>query len=140
MIKNCIICGKQFTAKTKAHVTCSKPCRVVYKKKKQKEKRHPKVYTKVCVTCGNSFETTYSTKLACSKECGDKYHKKHAKEHRTKLKNEKENEKSKNFEKNASALSDDALEARNLGVSYGMYVAMKYMEGQNERTKKVIRN
>lgn len=141
--KECVICGKLFIPKTANQKCCSPECsdkRIKqYNVERYREQNNcTGSYERTCVVCWKKFITNHPRKITCSNECSVI---RHNESNRISYRNNKHIVKSRNKNiSNSKKLSNDALEARNLGVSYGTYVAMKYMEWQNERTKKVIRN
>ena len=124
MTRECVTCGNNFETKTKVHITCSEQCRIVYRRKKKKEKRKGKMQVKKCETCGKTFETTMTRKKTCSEECSRELHKIRCRNYSPTKKNERKKE------DNAKLISDDARKARELGVSYGMYKAMNWQKGE----------
>lgn len=81
MIKVCVICGKEFTTKSKA-VCCSDECRRVYDRNYAREYKrrsygetHASVqsnrhYEKTCAVCGAKF-VGYTYSKYCSTHCAD---------------------------------------------------------------------
>ena len=136
--KVCTECGKTFITITAVQVTCSPECSASRHRKHNKKynKARAVIKQKNCVVCGEKFETTHYAKLTCSKECSDAYHKEQVKAwHKNKNKTGKANTnpetKTKQSTKsNGEALAEEARKAKELGMSYGMYKAMKLMEGE----------
>lgn len=140
--KVCTECGKTFITITAIQVTCSPECSA------SRHRKHNKKYNKAravmkqknCVVCGEKFETTHPSKLTCSKECSDAYHKEQVKAwHKNKNKNKTKTGKAntnpetktkQSTKSNGEALAEEARKAKELGMSYGMYKAMKLMEGE----------
>lgn len=136
--KVCTECGKPFITITAIQATCSPECSA------SRHRKHNKKYNKArtvmkqknCVVCGEKFETTHPSKLTCSKECSDTYHKEQVKAwYKNKTKTGKANTnpetKTKQSTKsNRETLAEEARKAKELGMSYGMYKAMKLMEGE----------
>ena len=134
--KVCTECGKPFITITAIQVTCSPTCSA------SRHRKHNKKYNKAravmkqknCVVCGEKFETTHPSKLTCSKECSDAYHKEQVKAwHKNKNKTGQANtnpETKQSTKSNGEALAEEARKAKELGMSYGMYKAMKLMEGE----------
>ena len=136
--KVCTECGKPFITITANQVTCSPECSA------SRHRKHIKKYNKAravmkqknCVVCGEKFETTHYAKLTCSKECSDAYHKEQVKawhKNKNKTKTGKANtnpEIKQSTKSNRETLAEEARKAKELGMSYGMYKAMKRMEGE----------
>lgn len=79
MIKNCVICGKEFdTGGRSAAVTCSKDCayeRLQQRRAAYRQKRRvgftPQM--QVCHTCGKEFLAAHSEQYYCSRQCQPGY-------------------------------------------------------------------
>ena len=132
----CAHCGKLFITKRIRQLTCSSECSEAKGKEYRKNyyKSKPKAnILKNCVICGNVFETTHVRATLCSDACKRKYHLRKNKEcyDRNKHKWGKSNKKSQDIKvSNADLIAEDARKAKELGMSYGMYKAMKLMEGE----------
>lgn len=126
--KICVECGNPFTPKNARQVVCSPTCSENRHRKQNKKYSEAKAIIKhrVCIVCGKEFETKHGTKLTCSKECSDIYHKNQVMEwHKTnKGKTYSRPKPKRTPTSNREALVEDAKKARELGISYGMYVAM----------------
>lgn len=71
-----------------------------------------------CICCGESFLTRQKSRLYCSEECRKKYW-----DELRRLTYKKKHSNAVNEE-----LVEVAAEARDAGMTYGQYVAKKYME------------
>lgn len=71
-----------------------------------------------CIHCGKNFMTRQKTRLYCSEECRKKYW-----DELRRLTYKKKHRNTANEE-----LVEVAAEARDAGMTYGQYVAQKYME------------
>ena len=89
---------------------------------------------KTCVICKEIFDTNYPRKLTCSDDCGKIYHNLKAREYHSKKKPTKSKKKRKTTESNMKKIADKAVQARKLGMSYGMLVAMEQMEKEKTVT------
>ena len=74
MIKQCVICGKEFSTNRSTQKICSSECRRGLKRQWDCEyrKRKAKAKTKTpkkCVVCGKEFIPKTSRYVACSPEC-----------------------------------------------------------------------
>ena len=88
---------------------------------------------KTCVICNKNFQTNYPRKLTCSDDCGKIYHNLKAKEYQSKKKT-KSKKKRKTTGNNMEKIADKAVQARKLGMTYGMLVAMEQMEKEKRVT------
>jgi predicted nucleic acid-binding Zn ribbon protein len=101
---NCIVCGRELTGAQKKF--CSKKCSNANNVGKM-------MYWCTCAICGKKFLWKNSGKKFCSDECKAKYEP----PRRERKKEEKGN-----------SLTEDAAEARKMGMSYGKYMALKYIK------------
>lgn len=143
----CAHCGKTFTTTQGARICCSLECgearnrefaKLRYERKLKKE---PKKYFKNCSICENAFETTQPRACLCSSECKREYQRIKQKEYVKRRKAERVREVREVREdrrnkpkvpkvSNTSLIAEDDRKAKELGMSYGMYKAMKRMEGE----------
>jgi len=72
MIKNCVICNKQFKDTTICSVRlyCTTICKVI---RDNKAKRTPHNFTKNCSICNTEFTDTAYRKKYCSVKCRNKF-------------------------------------------------------------------
>ena len=90
---------------------------------------------KTCVICKEIFDTNYPRKLTCSDDCGKIYHNLKAREYHSKKKPTKSKKKKKmTTNNNMEKIADKAVQARKLGMTYGMLVAMEQMEKEKRVT------
>jgi hypothetical protein len=70
MIRNCIVCGKEFETK-RTRKTCDESCANDRKKQLHREaySKTKTYHLKTCSVCGKEFETSLSFSNVCSKEC-----------------------------------------------------------------------
>lgn len=130
MVKTCVICEKMFETKTSRQLCCSPECSNEHHRRYCI--KHAKIAiakTKVCVICGEEFETTHSRKITCSEQCGRENHRRNSVENSKKWYARKKIERNNSVKKDTGSLADDVREARKIGVSYGIYKAMKQMKG-----------
>lgn len=70
MIKNCIICNKEFETTRNNTVTCSDECKL--KRRRQTQNNHriksQTLYKRECAICGKPFETYRDKQILCGKE------------------------------------------------------------------------
>lgn len=77
----------------------------------------------ICVICGKHFEYQKGNKITCSKECMAERQRRYSRERDRKR--QELNKKKKAKPKHKSTLGEDAKEAKNIGMSYGQYIAKK---------------
>lgn len=77
---------------------------------------------KYCAVCGKEFYTHTSKVICCSDECQEERSKVLASQRRAK----KRNDKTKTYHR--PSLDNEIDEARKLGMTYGQYKAMKYID------------
>lgn len=143
----CANCGKTFTTTQGARICCSLECGEARNRElaklryERKPKKEPKKYFKNCSICGNAFETTQPRACLCSSECKREYQRIKQKEYAKRRKAERVREVREVREdrrnkpkapkvSNANLIAEDNRKAKELGMSYGMYKAMKLMEGE----------
>lgn len=81
------------------------------------------MHNKKCKLCGKPFLTANLNTKYCSPDC--------KKEARKRMEHQRwEDEKGRRCRKKPSTLSETNRLAREAGMSYGKYIAMKYMEEQ----------
>ena len=73
-IRQCAICGKDFSARRKCSKYCSKECRAEgerINKQKWQAQNAPAttIFTKTCPVCGEDFETLRNSQIYCSIKC-----------------------------------------------------------------------
>lgn len=130
-VKICLECGSAFVPKNARQVVCSPTCSENRHRKQNKKYREAKKIARrpTCAVCGKEFETTHKTKITCSEECSKIYHKEWARE-RSRTHSKKFAEPKAKQIAVSGALAEEARKAKELGMSYGMYKAMKLMEGE----------
>lgn len=72
MIKQCVICGKEFSTRQFNQITCSEECREEYQRQWHREyhkKKYPPKPPKKCAVCGKEFIPTADKRVFCSPEC-----------------------------------------------------------------------
>lgn len=130
--KKCVICGKEFMPKESRHICCSDECGRIRKNQKslawQHEHKKPiKEFEFICLACGKTFVTNKPNQKTCNAECKSIYsksiHSKSVKKEKVEIKEPKSN-----YEE----IVDIAIEARKHGMSYGKYVAMMHMKGEQK--------
>lgn len=134
----CAHCGKTFTTTQGARICCSLECGEARNREfaKLRYERKPKKYFKNCSICGNAFETTQPRACLCSSECKREYQRIKQKEYAKRRKAERVREVREVREdrrkkpkapkvSNANLIAEDDRRAKELGMSYGMYKAMK---------------
>lgn len=131
MVKECKFCKKVFETDMKKMIYCSHKCATDAHKEKIREKKEQ--IKKICAVCGAPFETNRPHKMTCSYECAEiRYRGKRA-EYGRKKKFENKNKKEKSTP--TKKLVDDAVVARKLGMTYGQYKAMQYMNINGDKDK-----
>ena len=125
MVKNCLICGKEFEARSYTKY-CSAECAAEAKRRGARQyykdryiRKERDKYIKICIYCGEEFESGSSTGKVCHKpECRRLYRlwcnrrvKAIAKEPIAKE------------QKNSMGVKEIVIKATALGLSYGEYVA-----------------
>lgn len=110
--KVCPICKKAFETKSPRKIYCSSDCSHIANVKRQAEKREGMPIVP-CRYCGKPFKKNRIDKVYCSKACSVLDHNGHTRPPR-----EKPNE---------VKINDLNKEAREHGMSYGLYVAYKAM-------------
>ena len=82
-----------------------------------------------CRCCGAKFTASRRSQIFCSKECRTRYHQSGVKSPaniNTKKKAEKKKELTK--AQKQKRFTDEVVKAKELGMSYGQYKALKYIE------------
>lgn len=92
-----------------------------------------KKITKECAVCGAQFVTNRPHKVACSYECAEIRYRRKRMEYERKKRIENKNKKEKS--KPTNTLVDDAVVARQLGMTYGQFKAMQYMNINGDKDK-----
>lgn len=125
--KICVVCGKQFVAKSSRQLCCSNACSIINKRNKtvtwsEKNKMKQQTDKVKCKICGREFSTNRVNGKYCSEKCrvigrnniSREYHREKTKQRANKCKQKIM----------AQQLSAIQREAEKKGMSYGMYVAM----------------
>ena len=134
MLKVCEVCGKEFETENENKVCCNKLCASTRWRRMHPEKCRKNIEPNIgkCIICGKDFEKKRKDHKCCSEECRNEYEKKKVKERYERYKEKQQQEQLKEAVRlakkgeNHDAIADIAIRARNLGMSYGQYVA-KYM-------------
>jgi endogenous inhibitor of DNA gyrase (YacG/DUF329 family) len=81
----CAYCGKEYIAKNKRSMYCSKRCKDIAIKIKNgiKCNTNTEPYHKTCVVCGKPFDTYRKEVVTCSHECSEKHRSNYWKSERT---------------------------------------------------------
>ena len=130
MFKKCTECGKIFAVNVPNRKTCSEECAEIRRRKyidelnaKSREATRERLGTRLCVTCGREFAPDRPARVCCSPGCQKVRDRELVK---ASLKKTKERERAiKNSEKQ---IVDINAKAKEMGMSYGQYVA--YIEGK----------
>lgn len=95
-----------------------------------------KTYEITCQNCGNKFvfETAFRPKKFCSDAC-QRENQKRINAWKRKLKKHQEQQEKEEAEKNRS-ISEVSEIAREHGMSYGQYMAQKYIKDQEKEKRK----
>ena len=76
MIKQCVICGKEFSANHGNQKICSTECQKEFHRQRNREykrRKAPPKHIRQCVICGKEFTTRHGTQKTCSEECREEY-------------------------------------------------------------------
>ena len=153
MIRNCLVCGKEFdTTNTRRRIYCSFECSCKAKKLQDqknyrlKHERNDALQIVACPVCGKSFIQRMSIQKFCSDKC--RYENQLASEAIMREKRGKDYYKSPTNSKKEEALSNKQkianakkaaeqshklrmqrqVEAKKLGLTYGQYLARKGLQ------------
>ena len=150
MIRNCIVCGKEFDTTTEGRRKyCSFECcytRHLANKRQNYRLKTKANITATCPVCGKNFTKTHYNKIFCSDKC--RYENQLASETIRREKRGKDYYKSPTNSKKEKALSDKPkiakakkaaeqshklrmqrqAEAKKLGLTYGQYLARKGLQ------------
>lgn len=131
MIRECCICGIQFESKVSNRKTCSQECSEKRRRQyndelnaKAREATRVRLGTKICATCGKEFAPNHPAKVCCSPGCQKERDREVARLYWNKKKSPVENQP---VDK-AQAIIDINAKAKEMGMTYGQYVA--YIEGK----------
>lgn len=141
----CKWCGKEY-ARTKTSLYCSEECRYqskkaqareYYQRKKAKGEKRPSFGRElVCECCGKAF-TTRHTRKYCSEECARFMSREKSKAYNQRKRDELKLYGTISIASNAqlakkrhheAEITATAAAAKDAGMSYGQYVAIKHME------------
>ena len=141
-IKNCCICGKEFLAE-RNRISCSPECsaerkRQVTREAARKQAKKVSVTNRICICkwCGKEYART-KTSLYCSEECARFMSREKSKAYNQRKRDELKMYGTVSIAPNAqlakkrhheAEITATAAAAKDAGMSYGQYVAMKYME------------
>lgn len=144
----CEICGKVFVSNAPNQKVCSSECQRVRKRYAAKEwyadhknanvtQPQGKTFKKFCLICKKEYEANSSNQKYCGKECAAIAMREQAKIN--KPRNQKAMRERKKAEKRAAkiqgshdSLVNAAVEARSAGMTYGQYMAQRYLQ-ENRR-------
>lgn len=140
MIKQCVYCGGGFEVNENNRNEmkrgyCSDICR--RKSRDARKKNGPVSFEKVCVECGKTYIAHRCDSVTCGRECNYERNKKRSKEtgaaYREKMRAQRlmkadAPKKRGRKKKNRDSLEDIQARAREMGLSYGMYMAQLYMQ------------
>lgn len=130
MIKECPVCGKSFETIRSNKIACSPACAGVRKKQydqrvcaKARAATRERLGTRICVQCGKEFEPNHPAKVTCSPMCQKKRDREI-----TRSCGYTKKKKIKKDASNSKQIIDINAKAKEMGMTYGQYVA--YMEGK----------
>ena len=128
LAKNCEECGLLFTTNTKSSKYCSDRCREASRKKRIAAWRANKTAevrkrlgTRMCAVCGKEFAPRNNNMVTCSVECSE-----------TRKKAMRQVVKKKPKAVKPEPIGKINGKARAMGMSYGKYQMMMYMEAQRK--------
>lgn len=87
--------------------------------------RVKRMYIKQCRICGKTFSAIKRTRMLCSEECRAENNRNLSNKHNAKR---KEMAKPKPKAEKKESIVDLAVKAREMGMTYGQYTAMLYMQ------------
>lgn len=115
----CNVCSKIYTPKVHQQRTCSPSCSKIWHKRQCSKRQKERIIKKICAECGAEFETNNRNKLTCSSTCAAKRSANNKKYYQRRAKTEG---------KKKEKLAEIAKQAKQVGLSYGQYVAQQYIK------------
>lgn len=127
MIKQCIICHKEFETTQPSTKTCGdREClrkrnnEIMAKWQRRHRAETKEYFTHICPECGKPFETSNARKIYCCSDCQIAHNGRKKYQRRMKPKAPAKRNRTSHQE-----LVDASMEARAAGLSYGQWQAMK---------------
>ena len=130
MVKECVECGRPFIANVANRKVCSQACSDIRMKRHNDEKNAraraatiERIGVKICKTCGKEFTPNHPAKVCCSPEC-QKIRERQLVNNSIRSAKLREQQ----IKCSEKQISDINAKAREMGMTYGQYVA--YVEGK----------
>lgn len=126
--KKCLYCGEMFIPKTKRSRFCSKKCESHFYCYERARKNHTVQIGSmiICPVCGKEFAKRSGSNRYCSEACNREATRKKQKERRERhLEEKRQQEEAKRC---AKSISEIAMEAEQLGLSYGQLVGLRRIQ------------